>query len=572
MTTFAELPPALVLLAAALLLPALPAVMRSMLTVLAPAAGLAIVLGLADGTAWQVDFAGFDLVLLHVDRLNVVFGSIFLLIGAIAGIYAWHVRDLGQQMAALGYGAGALGVTFAGDFLTLLLFWEIMAVASAWLVFARRRPESTRAGVRYLMVHFAGGSVLLAGIAVHFAQTGSLLLAPLDGGLAGWLVLTGVAVNVALPPLHAWLPDAYPQATVTGAIYMSALTTKSAVLVLMKLFAGWDVLLYGGVAMALYGVVYAVLANDIRQILAYHIISQVGYMVAGVGMGTALSLNGSAAHAFSHILYKALLFMGAGAVIQATGLSRLTELGGLGRRMRVVLWLFMVGAFSISGFPLFNGFVSKSIIVSAAGESHHLAVMLLLMLASVGTFLHTGLKIPVFTFWGPDRGIEPRAIPRNMYVAMGIVAALCMFYGVYPKPLYDMLPHAMDYHPYTGYHLIESVQLLSCTFIGFWVLRGKLAGEPFIALDTDWVYRRGAPWATRLIVVPVNAMFDAGVRLRGFVVQAVQAAFVNPRAWFNPGGDLRTPFDPERERGPLGAAIAFLLLFLVAFVVSVVTT
>lgn len=569
MGAISEFPPALLLLAAALLLPALPARLRPLLTVIAPAAGLVIVLGLGDGTYWTVPFAGFDLVLLDVDRLNVVFGAIFLLIGALAGIYAWHVRDLGQQMSALAYGAGALGVTFAGDFLTLLLFWEVMAVASAWLVFARRRPESTRAGFRYLMVHFAGGGVLLAGIVVHFTQTGSMLIAPFDGGLAGWLVLIGVAVNVALPPLHAWLPDAYPQATVTGAIYLSALTTKSAVLVLIKLFAGWEVLLYGGVAMALYGVVYAVLANDIRQILAYHIISQVGYMVAGVGMGTALSLNGSVAHAFCHILYKALLFMGAGAVIQATGRSKLTELGGLGRRMRVVLWLFMIGAFSISGFPLFNGFVSKSIIVSAAGEAHHLAVMLLLLLASVGTFLHTGLKIPVFTFWGPDRGLEPRPIPRNMYVAMVIVAMLCTFYGVYPDALYRMLPYSMDYHPYSSYHLIEAVQLLSCTFIGFWVLRGKLAGEPYIALDTDWFYRRGAPWAMRLFVAPVIVVFDAGVRLRGAIVRALQTVFVNPHAWFRWGRGLDVPFDPDGERAPLGMAIAFLLVLLVAFVTLV---
>jgi len=569
MSGVAEFPPALVLLLAALALPALPASLRPLITVIAPASGLAIVLGLDDGTAWTVSFAGFELVLLQVDRLNVVFGSIFLLIGALAGVYAWHVRDLGQQMAALAYGAGAVGVTFAGDFLTLLLFWEVMAVASAWLIFARRRPESTRAGFRYLMVHFAGGGVLLAGIALHFTQSGSMLLVPFDGGLAGWLVLTGVAVNVALPPLHAWLPDSYPQATVTGAIYMSALTTKSAVLVLMKLFAGWDVLLYGGVVMALYGVVYAVLANDIRQILAYHIISQVGYMVAGVGIGTTLALNGSAAHAFSHILYKALLFMGAGAVIQATGLSKLTELGGLGRRMRVVLWLFMVGAFSISGFPLFNGFVSKSIIISAAGEEHHLAVMLLLTLASVGTFLHTGLKIPVFTFWGPDRGLEPRPIPRNMYVAMAIVAALCTFFGVFPEPLYRMLPHAMDYHPYSSYHLIESVQLLSFTFIGFWVLRGKLAGEPYLALDADWVYRRGASWADRLLVAPVIAVFEFCERLRGKAVYAVQLASVNPRTWFRPGRRGEGPFDPDRERGPLSAAIGFVVLFLVLFVASV---
>ncbi len=565
MTAMLEIPPALILLVTALLLPVLPALVRSIATVAMPLAALALLFQMERGTTVTAPFAGFELVLLQVNHLNFVFGVIFLLISSVASIYAWHVRETGQQVAAMLYAAGALGVTFAGDFLTLLLFWELMAVASAWLVFARRTPESTRAGLRYLLVHLAGGSALLGGIVLQYAQTGSLLLAPLaeGSGAAAWLILLGVALNVALPPLHAWLPDAYPQATITGAIFMSALTTKSAVYVLLKLFAGWDILIYGGVFMALYGVVYAVLANDIRQILAYHIISQVGYMVAGVGIGTELSLNGTAAHAYSHILYKGLLFMGAGAVIHATGKSKLTELGGLGPKMRAVLWLFMIGAFSISGFPLFNGFISKSMIVSAAGEAHHSAVMLLLLLASVGTFLHTGLKIPVFTFWGKDQHLEVRPVPGNMYVAMGLLAFGCTLYGVAPRLLYRMLPFDVEYHPYTAYHLVEAVQLLVFTFIGFWVLREKLAGEPFIALDTDWFYRRAARPATRWILVPVNALFAAGAAARDALVRTTVRWFANPRAWFNPRRTCTEPFDPDQDRASLSASIGFILLLLI---------
>ncbi|NQY32262.1 MAG: Na(+)/H(+) antiporter subunit D, partial [Coraliomargarita sp.] len=442
MTAIVELPPALWLGIAAMLMLVLPKMLRALTAVVLPLVGLALLWNLEPGTYCKGSLAGFELVLFQVTNLNFVFGVIFLLISSVASIYAWHLDDRSQQVASLLYGAGALGVTFAGDFLTLLLFWELMAVSSAWLVFARRTQASVQAGFRYLIVHFVGGSLLLGGIILLFTQTGSLELRLLDMelGLAAWLILLGVAVNVALPPFHAWLPDAYPQATITGAIFMSSLTTKSAVYVLLLLFAGWDLLIYAGVAMALYGVVYAVLANDIRQILAYHIISQVGYMVAGVGIGTELSMNGTAAHAYSHILYKALLFMGTGAVIYATGISKLSDLGGLARKLRWVLVLLMIGAFSISGFPLFNGFISKSMIVSAAGKSHLDAVMLLLLLASVGTFLHTGLKIPVFTFWGKDQKLSVRPIPRNMYVAMGILAFLCTLYGVVPSLLYSMLP------------------------------------------------------------------------------------------------------------------------------------
>ncbi|MCH7225596.1 Na(+)/H(+) antiporter subunit D [Haloferula sp. A504] len=563
MTGIAELPPALWMALAAVLMVVLPKAARAGVAVVVPLVALALLTRLEPGTYLTAGLAGFELVLFEVTKLNFVFGVIFLLISAVAAIYAWHLDDRTQQVAALLYGAGAVGVTFAGDFLSLLIFWELMAVASAWLVFARKTDDSVRAGFRYLMVHFAGGSLLLGGIILHHAQTGSLELTALspEQGLPAWLILLGVAVNVALPPLHAWLPDAYPRATVTGAIFMSALTTKSAVYVLLVLFAGWDLLIYAGVAMALYGVVYAVLANDIRQILAYHIISQVGYMVAGVGIGTALSMNGAAAHAYSHILYKALLFMGAGAVIQATGKSKLTELGGLARRMKWVLVLFMIGAFSISGFPLFNGFISKSMIVSAAGKAHLDGVMLLLLLASVGTFLHTGLKIPVFTFWGQDRKLETRPIPRNMYVAMGILAFLCTLYGVAPGLLYSMLPFEAEYHPYTAYHLVETVPLLTFTFIGFWVLREKLAGEPYLAVDTDWFYRRSAPWADRLLVGPVNACFAAGAALRGRVVAFVERIWGNPRAWFRPGRGASETFDPDAERKPLAWSLAAILFF-----------
>ncbi len=560
-----EFPLALPLILLALILPFIPRLARGVLTVLVPLILLGVLLQIEPGTRITTSLAGFDLIIFQVGKVNFVFGVIFLLISSIASLYAFHIRDVSQQCAAVLYAAAAIGLTFSGDFLTLLIFWEVMALASAWLVLARRRPASNEAGFRYIMVHFFGGSVLFGGIMILYAQTGSLELTALspDHGLAAWLILVGVAVNVALPPLHAWLPDAYPQATVTGAIFMSALTTKSAVYVLMTLFPGWPILIYGGVFMALYGVVYAVLANDIRQILAYHIISQVGYMVTGVGIGTALSLNGTAAHAYSHILYKALLFMGAGAVIQATGKSKLTELGGLAPKMRVVLVLFMIGAFSISGFPLFNGFISKSIIVSSAGKAHIEWAYLLLMLASVGTFLHTGLKIPVFTFWGEQRDLKVRKLPWNMYAAMGVVAFLCFFYGVVPGALYKMLPFEMKYQPYTAYHLIESVQLLIFTFIGFWVLRGKLAGEPYIALDTDWIYRRGSSLALRFLVEPINAGFAFGARCRSAIVSACSRSFHNPLEWFRLRSGSGPLFNPDLERPSLGALIGTVVAMVV---------
>lgn len=558
------LPPAFVLLAGAAAVAATPARFRSFVFVSFAALACLQTFRLPDGGRFVVDYAGFELVLLNVDATNRVFGMIFGLIGVIAGVYAWHVRNRGEPVVAMLYAAGALGVTFAGDFLTLLFYWELMAIASAGLVFARGTEESRAAGFRYLMVHLFGGSLLLGGIIWHQINYGHVEMhGRLDPGFAGaWLILLGVALNAAIPPLHSWLPDAYPRATATGAIFLSALTTKSAVYVLMRLFPGWEILVWAGVIMALYGVVYAVLANDIRQILAYHIVSQVGYMVAGVGIGTTLALNGTAAHAYSHILYKALLFMGAGVVLHTTGRSKLTELGGLGRHMPVTLWLFMIGAFSISGFPLFNGFISKSIIVSAAGYDHREVVMLLLLLASVGTFLHTGLKIPVFTFWGPDRGLKPKPAPRNMLIAMGVVAFLCTFYGVYPSALYKLLPYPMEYRPYTIAHLIEAVQLLTFTFIGFWILRDKLAGEPYLPLDTDWFYRRALRRPAAGLVSAVNSVFAAGVRARQVVVASAAGWSLNPLAWSKGANGRRLPYNDNAQRPPVGRALGLAVVFL----------
>lgn len=561
----AELPPVLIFWLGAVLLPLFPKAYRPWVFLVFPAASLVLVLSLPIDTSLAVEFLRFELLVCEVTKLSRVFGIIFSLIGVIGGIYALHLKQTGQQVAALLYGGGALCVTFAGDYLTLFVGWEVMAVASAYLVWARRTRESYAAGMRYLLVHLFGGSLLLAGIVLQVFTSGSILLQPFQYGEspAAWLILAGVALNAALPPLHAWLADSYHRTTVTGAIFMSALTTKSAVFVMASLFAGWDILLYMGVMMALYGVVYAVLANDIRQLLAYHIISQVGYMVAGIGIGTTLAINGTAAHAFSHILYKALLFMGAGVVLYTTGKSKLTDLGGLYKHQRLIFWLYMIGAFSISGFPLFNGFISKSIIVASAGESHHSIAMLLLILASIGTFLHTGLKLPYWTWHGRDSGIVPSKAPGNMIVAMATAAFFCTLFGVYPDLLYQQLPHVMDYRPYTVFHLVETVQLLTFTFIAFWLYRLSLAGEPYIALDTDWFYRAPRSFLRAVFVTGVNRFFDTCDALAFRIPGVLGRVFMHPAQFLH---TLRMPtrnFDPDKDRIPLGVPIALTLLLTV---------
>jgi multicomponent Na+:H+ antiporter subunit D len=567
---FFMLPPAIILFIGAFILPLLPRNLRGYAFLLFPILSLYTIVIFPDQFIFTINFADYQLILFKLDKLSRLFGAIFSIITIIGGIYSFHNKDTGEASAALLYAAGALGVTFAGDYFTLFIFWEIMAIASTYLVWARRTGEANKAGMRYLLVHIFGGGLLLAGILINFVNTGSNVIISLipNDSLSSWLILLGVSLNAAIPPLHAWLSDAYPKATVTGAVFLSALTTKTAVYVLLRVFSGWEILIWFGVIMALYGVVYAVLANDIREILAYHIISQVGYMVAGAGIGTEMAINGAAAHAFSHILYKALLFMGAGVVLHTTGKSKLTELGGLAKAMPLTLWLYMIGAFSISGFPLFNGFISKSMVVAAAGKSHLDAAMLLLMLASVGTFLHTGLKLPYFTWFSkPLSNITPQKPPINMIVGMALAAILCTLFGVAPSLLYVHLPFSVDYEPYTLYHLVETSQILIFTFIGFWVLRIKLAGEPLIALDTDWFYRKPAAIARKIFVDNVDLIFDWFEEKALSITYALIKFGKNPVELIRQTGEEH--FDPDTHR-PSTQLLLILILF--SFVVFAIVS
>ncbi|MFH5830782.1 Na(+)/H(+) antiporter subunit D [Halalkalibaculum sp. DA384] len=555
--------PAIILILGAFLLPLIPKRLRSSSFILFPLIALGVLWTLPEGSLLQLPFASYELHLLTVDSLSRIFGTIFAMITIIGGVYAFHLKDLGQQTSALAYAGGALGVTFAGDFFTLFIFWEIMAAASTWLIWARKTEASDKAGMRYVLVHIFGGGLLFSGILLHLNSGGSFLIDNLEQTytLANVLILLGVGLNSAIPPLHAWVADAYPKATITGAVFMCALTTKSAVYVLIRMFPGWEILIWVGVVMAIYGTIYALLANDIREILAYSIISQIGYMVTAIGIGTELALNGATAHAFNHIIYKSLLFMAAGAVIHATGKSKLSELGIGAKKMPLIIGLYMVGALSISGMPLLNGFISKTMISTALGNAHLEWPILLLLLATIGTFIHTGLKLPYFTWFGKNKNeLSLSNIPFNMKIAMGIGAFFCLLFGLYPALLYNYLPYAADYEPYTIYNLVEMTQILVFAFIGFWLLRKKLEGTPQIALDTDWFYRRPADSVERLFVTMPNNLFGKAEKIALNIANSLSGTSRNPLKLLLPAfiteGRKVTSDDFS---SPIGTALAFIL-------------
>jgi multicomponent Na+:H+ antiporter subunit D len=514
MTLLSFIPhPAVPLLLAALVMPALGATGRRAAALIGSILALLTVVVLPTEAHLTMTIFGQSLLPLKVDALGRIFALAFALYAVIATVYAWSETGAPARGFSLSLAAGGIGVSLAGDWITLFLFWEMLTISSLFLIWQGGTSAASAAGFRYLLLHLAGGTCLLLGILLNAQSVGSFEVTTIAlTGLGPWLILIGLLTNAAVPPLHAWLPDAYPRASIFGTVFLCAFTTKSAVYVLARTFPGTEPLVWLGAVMALYGVVFAVLENDIRRLLGYHIISQVGYMVCGVGMGTALAVNGSSAHAFAHIFYKGLLMMSAGAVIYATGKSKLTELGGLAGPMRLTLLFMLIGAASISGVPLFNGFVSKALVVSAAAYENRAAIEMMLLVASMGTFLHTGLKLPWFTFFDRAKGAEVfRAVPRSMYIAMGAAAFICIITGLFPDLIYAQLPYAMKYEPYTPDHIVGGLQILVGTALGFWLLRGMLGGEATRTRDADLLYVK----PVQRIVTGLGTLFEYGGAVAG---------------------------------------------------------
>lgn len=489
-----EIPAFLPFFLAALLALVTRGALRSvvMLTVIA-AGGLHLFL-LEPTVEVGFSFLGYELMPYRVDRLSALFGYVFHIAAFISVLFALHERDTMQHVAGLLYAGSALGAVFAGDLLTVFIFWELLAVTSVFLVWARRSAAAYRAGMRYLLFQILSGVILLAGVLVQVAHTGSLAFTYLGlDSLGGALILLAFGIKAAFPFLHTWLTDAYPEATPTGTVFLSAFTTKTAIYMLARGYPGTELLIYIGVTMACFPIFYAVIQNDLRRVLSYSLINQLGFMVCGIGIGTTLALNGAAAHAFVHIIYKALLFMSMGAVLHMTGKSKATDLGGLYKTMPKTAVLCIIGAASISAFPLFSGFVAKSMIMAAALQQGYDWIWLFLLLASAGVLKHAGIQIPYFAFFAHDSGIRTSEPPRNMLLAMTMAAVLCLAIGIYPQPLYRLLPFATDFNPYDLTHVLAQTQLLFFAMLAFvWLnLQGLYPKEVrAVNIDAEWFYRR----------------------------------------------------------------------------------
>lgn len=484
--------------------------LRSAIMLAAPLVGGYQVMGAVTGSLQTLSILDLDLVVYRVDELSLLFGYLFHLGAFICILFSLHMKDTLQHVAGLIYAGSAIGAVFAGDLVTLFVFWELLGLSSAFLIWASRDEKSFKAGLRYLLFQVLSGVLLLAGVLWHWTNTGSISFNEIGlAGGASWLIFMAFGIKCGFPLLHNWITDGYPASTPTGTVFLCAFTTKVAIYAMARGFPGTELLIYIGAVMACYPIFFAVIENDLRRVLAYSMINQLGFMVVGIGIGSALALNGAVGHAFNDVLFKGLLFMSMGAVLYVTGRTKASDLGGLYRSMPITTTLCIIGALTISAFPLFSAFVSKSMVMTALLDEGRWGVWMAMLFASAGVLEHAGIKIPYFAFFAHDAGIKAKEPPVNMLMAMAIAAVLCVAIGSYPTMLYSILPYDAPYSPYDTTHVLTQLQLLAFAILGVVFLHrsGRYPAEiPSVNLDAEWFYRRLFPAIYRGILQVVSVL------------------------------------------------------------------
>ena len=516
--TAADLNPALLLILAGMVVAAAPRLVRQVFSLAAPLIGLALLWSTPLDTSQQVELFGLALEPLRLDSLSFPFALVFLIAAFLNGIYALHHDDRMQDSAALIYAGAGLGATLAGDLVSLFIYWEITAVSSTFLIWAAGTERAYRAAMRYLVWQIGSGLLLLAGVVMFWRATGSLAFEAMSlTGLAAWLIFIAFGIKCAFPLLHPWLQDAYPEATATGTVVLSAFTTKMAVYVFARAFAGESLLIPIGLVMTVFPVFFAVIENDLRRVLAFSLNNQVGFMIVAVGIGTPLALNGAVSHAFVHIIYKSLLFMSMGAVLTQVGTCKASELGGLHKSMPLTTIFCIVGAVSIAGFPLTSGFIAKTQTLGAAAEAGLFWAWIVMVFASAGVMEHSGIKIPYFAFFAHDAGHRVKEAPINMLIAMGLAAAACIGFGIFPDALYAIMPYDEIKEPYTLENVVTKAQLLTFAVLAFALLvrSGLYVQEiPSTNLSIDWLYRVPGKWVGQRLAQAVTVISEELSRLR----------------------------------------------------------
>ena len=504
-----SIPPGLIMFLGSFLIPFFPHISRQIyMFVLVFLSASSLFLG--DGTHLIINFMDINFIINHSDELSFPFAIVFHIAAILIIIYGSHIKEWREHLAIIGYAGAAIAALHAGDLFTLFLWWEATAFTSVILIFGGKTYRSYKSAVRYILIQVGSGILLLSGAILIFQNNNEVLFQELDvKSTAGLLIFIAFGIKAAFPFLNGWLQDSYPEASEVGTVALSAFTTKLAIYALARSFAGADILIIIGALMTFFPIFFAVIENDLRRVLTYSLNNQLGFMVVAVGIGSELAINGAVAHAFAHILYKGLLFMSMGAVLYRVGTCKASELGGLFKHMPITAICSIVGAISISAFPLFSGFVAKSLIMSSLGYEGLTLIYFMLLFASAGVLHHSGIKIPFFAFFAHESGLKPKEAPLNMIIAMVISAFLCIFIGIFPSLFYQILPYQVNYQPYDFSHVLSQLQLLTSAafaFICLWHFKIYPPELNSTVLNSDWFYRKMIPGVIKPIIIEINKL------------------------------------------------------------------
>ena len=487
-----SIPPGLVMFLGAFLVPLFPHIYRQFYMIFLVLLS-AISLFSAEGSHLIIQVQDIQFLLHHSDNLSFPFAIVFHIAAFLVIIYGGHIKDWREQLAILSYAGAAIAALHAGDLFTLFLWWEATAFTSVILIFGGKTYRAYRSAIRYIVIQVGSGILLLSGAILLFQSNNEAIFKELDiNSTAGLLIFIAFGIKAAFPFLNGWLQDSYPEASEAGTVALSAFTTKLAIYALARSFAGVEILIYIGALMTFFPIFFAVIENDLRRVLAFSLNNQLGFMVVAIGIGTELAINGAVAHAFAHIIYKGLLFMSMGAVLYRVGTCKASELGGLFKYMPITAVCSIVGAVSISAFPLFSGFVAKSLIMSSLGYEGLTFIYFMLLFASAGVLHHSGIKIPFFAFFAHDAGLKPKEAPINMQAAMILSSILCILIGIFPSLFYQILPYSTYYQPYDFSHVLSQLQLLMFAvfaFICLWHFKIYPPELNSTVLNSDWFYR-----------------------------------------------------------------------------------
>ena len=492
------------------------------------------------GSYWALPYVGQSLVLGRVDPLSLSFVVLFSIMTLICTLFAFHVREKAHHAASLFYMGAALGCILAGDYWTLYIFWQFMTVSSAFLIWLSRRPRSALAGFRYMLMLLLSSVLLLAGILLRHRVTGTFIFNPADAHMMwhfDWLILAAFCINAAAVPVHAWLPDAYPEATVPGAVFLSVFTTKTAIYAVARCFVGLEALIILGLVMALYGAFYALTVDHIRRILAYLMISQAGFMLAGIGMDTKMGLQGALTLVYAHTFYNTLLFMSTGSLMYMVKEEHLSRLGGLASRAPRILIFTLVGALSMSAMPLLNGFVAIPLILQAACQESVVAAVAF-GLAMAGTFMAVGLRLPYFAFWSktPQKKEKVDPLPLTMTAAMVLAALCCILQGLFPQLFYGRLPFPVVEEPFALWKITGAFLFLGLVFVLFIPARRGLTPGTRSLPDFDLLYRVLGRGVIGLLARPLAWMDGIWTNIYRTVFLRAAAGTARGAEWFDTSG------------------------------------